>query len=402
MRIALFHNLPAGGAKRHTYEQVRELHRRGHELDEFTQSTADLEFMPFAPYVARTQVYDLPWKSLQRVKISGPGPYIHWWQNFRNLSVLDKQSQRIAAEIDAGGYDLAFIKDCMFIAAPQVLRYLRTPAVFYMHSIPERPSTENSKGSVSIVKKVVSVPAVLHARMIDHQIIRNLRCATRILTNSYFTREIRLLRDGIDSHVVYPGVDVDTFQPSPAVDANYILSVGSLSPLKGHWFVIEALGHIRSDIRPKLVIATPSFDPEQRAHLERYAAQHRVIVEITSVRDSHQMARLYSNALFLAFAPSMERLGLVALEAMACGIPVVGVREGGLRETIQDSITGFLVERDHGRFAATIQRLIEDIGLRQRLGQQARQHIKSFWTWPRAVDDLEAQFATVLGKATDH
>ncbi len=400
MRIALFHNLPAGGAKRHTYEQVRELNLRGHEIDEFTQSTADREFMPFAPFVARTRIYDLHWKSLQPVAIPGLGPYLHWWQNARNLSLLDEQSRRIAGEIDAGGYDLAFVKDCMFVAAPLVLRYLHIPSVFYMHSIPDQPSADN-RSQTSILKKVINWPVTAHAQMIDRRVVRNLRCATRILTNSYFTREIRLLRDGIDSHVVYPGVDIDTFHPHSGADASYVLSAGSLSLAKGHWLVIDALACIRPEIRPKLVIATPSDDMKRQAQLEQYAIQHGVLAEVTSARSSQQMAQLYSNAMFLAFAPSMERLGLVALEAMACGIPVVGVREGGLRETVQEKVTGFLVERDPMQFAAAIQRLIEDAGLRNDLGRQARQTIEGYWTWPRAVDDLEVQFSAVLGHGRD-
>ncbi|MCB0254180.1 MAG: glycosyltransferase family 4 protein [Anaerolineae bacterium] len=401
MRIALFHNLPAGGAKRHTYEQVRELCRRGYQIDEFTQSTADLDFVPFAPYAARTQIYDLPWKRLQPVIIPGIGPYIHWWQNYRNLFVLDRQSQRIAAEINAGGYDLAFVKDCMFVVAPIVLRYLRIPSVFYMHSVPERSNADSSKGHTSFVRKVINWPTGAHARMVDRLVVENLHCATRILTNSYFTREIRLLRDGIDSHVVYPGVDVDTFQLYPDANASYVLSAGSLTPAKGHWLVIEALGRLDPAIRPRLVIATPWVDSERRMQLEQYAMQYGVMLEMTSARDSQQMAQLYSNALFLAFAPTMELLGLVALEAMACGVPVVGVCEGGLRETVQNDVTGFLVERDPVQFAATMQRLIEDASLRQQLGQQARRHIESYWTWPRAVDDLEAQFAAALGQAKD-
>src|SRR4030088_2526341 len=60
MRIALFHNLPSGGAKRHTFEQVRELARRGHQIVEFAPSTADLSFFSLAPHVLEQRVYPCP------------------------------------------------------------------------------------------------------------------------------------------------------------------------------------------------------------------------------------------------------------------------------------------------------------------------------------------------------
>lgn len=399
MRIALFHNLPAGGAMRHTYEQVRELHRRGHEIVEFTQSTANLEFMPFAPYVARTRIYDLPWRPLRRVPIRGVGPYIHWWQNARNLSLLDRQSAQIAADIDAGGFDLAFVKDCRFVTAPMILRHLRVPTVYYMHSVPDRPTAASRPTRGSPLRRIVTWPSGAHARMVDRAVIHNLHGATRILTNSYFTREVRLLRDGIDSRVVYPGVDTDVFRPRSGPNGDYVLSAGSLSPIKGHEFVIEALGRVRPDIRPPLVIAAPSINAAKQTEMEQHAARHSVALKVVSLRDSDEMAQLYAGAVLLAFAPVMEWLGLVALEAMACGIPVVGVREGGLRETVQHGVTGFLVDRDSAEFASAAQRLIEDSALRRQMGQQARRVIEEYWTWPRAVDDLEKQFAAVLDES---
>ncbi len=402
MRIALFHNLPAGGAKRHTYEQVRELARRGHEVDEYTQSTADREFMPFTPFVRHTRVYELPWRYLHPVAIRGIGPYVHLWQNTRNLSALDRQSQRIAAEINAGGYDLAFVKDCMFVVAPMVLRYLRIPSVFYMHSIPKHSRADIGLTHSSLLKKLVGWPTEAHARMVERLVVENLRCATRILTNSHFTQQIALARYVVDSHVVYPGVDAAVFRLQPGARGDYVLSAGSLLPAKGHWFVIEALSCLPPDLRPRLVIATPMADGARQAQLEQHAQQHGVTLEVTSARSSEAMARLYANAMFLAFAPVMEWLGLVALEAQACGIPVVGIREGGLLETVQDGFTGFLVERDPAQFAAAMRRLIEDDGLRQQMGRQARQAIEAYWTWPRAVDDLEAEFAAALGQGKRH
>ena len=81
LRIALFHNLPAGGAKRHTYEQIRILNERGHIIHEYTFSTADVDFQPLSDFVERTKIYPLPWRKLKACAIPGVAPYFHLIQN---------------------------------------------------------------------------------------------------------------------------------------------------------------------------------------------------------------------------------------------------------------------------------------------------------------------------------
>jgi glycosyltransferase involved in cell wall biosynthesis len=110
------------------------------------------------------------------------------------------------------------------------------------------------------------------------------------------------------------------------------------------------------------------------------------------------MVRLYNQAQMFLFTPYKEPLGLVALEAMACGTPVVGIGEGGLRETIIDGVTGILTDRNPEEFAQAVSWMLAHPTDRDRMGQVAVEHIRSQWTWNRAVDHLESIFATVVAK----
>ena len=92
----------------------------------------------------------------------------------------------------------------------------------------------------------------------------------------------------------------------------------------------------------------------------------------------------------------MEPFGLAPLEAMACGLPVVAVKEGGVRETVVDGVTGFLTQRDPEEFAECIRQLLENHNLRRQFGEQAREHVRAFWTWERAAQDLLENFQRVL------
>ena len=133
MRLALFHNLPSGGAKRHTYEQIQRLAKRGHEIVEFVPITADLTYCSLVPHVKQQRVFDFtPVKRMQR-RIPFLTPYVHTVQRIMTLQRMNRLNQVMAKEIDAGSFDLVFVKDCRITMNPYLLRYLNTPTVFQCH-----------------------------------------------------------------------------------------------------------------------------------------------------------------------------------------------------------------------------------------------------------------------------
>ena len=396
LKIALFHNLPSGGAKRHTYEQVRELARRGHQIEEFTFSTANREFMPLSDYAQATHVYPLKWIPLQHIGIPGLGPYVHLLQNLSNLRRLDRVSRQMAADMDVEHFDLVFAKDCMFTLSPQILRYVKTPSVFYAHSLLDGRGDESE--IVPHTNPFTAWPIQRHTQLVCNIDVRNTQCAGLVLTNSQYTKQ-RLKRDrGVDAAVVYPGVDIEVFHPAKKARANYVLSVGTVNEEKGHRLVLEAIGILPLELRPALIVAGNDPESEEAHYLRERASALAVELTVKYVRSSEELAHLYAYAQVLVFAPLYEWLGLVALESMACGTPVVGVNQGGLLETVKDGVTGVLVERTPEALAGALQKLLQDPDHAESMGRAARAYIESYWTWQRAVDDLEAQFAAVLGE----
>ncbi len=87
----------------------------------------------------------------------------------------------------------------------------------------------------------------------------------------------------------------------------------------------------------------------------------------------------------------MEPFGLVALEAMACGTPVVGVREAGIRESVVDGKTGLLVERDVNEIAVAIDYLQQDQDFRSKLSQQAVHYVQAEWSWKATINRYEEE-----------
>ena len=159
-----------------------------------------------------------------------------------------------------------------------------------------------------------------------------------------------------DATVVHPPVDTEFFATpapeGPAGDRDYLLGVGRWIPYKNFDLVIE----IAARAGVPLVVA--GAGPEESA-LRKAAAAHAIAVTFEHRPTRDRLRSLYQGARALLF-PAHEDFGIVPVEAQAAGTPVVGLRRGGLCETVVDGETGFLVDSlDPAAYGPAIGRLDE-------------------------------------------
>jgi glycosyltransferase involved in cell wall biosynthesis len=205
-----------------------------------------------------------------------------------------------------------------------------------------------------------------------------LRAATTGIVYSHAMRQELLDRDGVLPRlVVIPnGVDSTRFRPLPARDddAEIVLFVGRLVAQKGVDVLLRSFAAALVRLpQARLVIAG---DGDQALYLRRLARYLGVMsrVEFTGWQTGEELVRSYGRAAVVAMPSRYEPFGLVALEAMSCGRPVVAVRTGGLPEIIDDGRTGILVPAgDHLRFAQALVRLLADDRARAKAGLAARE-----------------------------
>jgi glycosyltransferase involved in cell wall biosynthesis len=221
------------------------------------------------------------------------------------------------------------------------------------------------------------------------------------LTNSEYSREIYARRYGVPAAVCPYGVDTDTFRPLGLPRENLVLSVGRLVNAKQHHLVIEAIGRLTTGSRPRLVIATPEWkdrlqEPTYHDRLRTSAEALGVSLEIVYNPPQGDLVRLYNRAGAFVFVPRMEPFGLVALEAMACGAPVIGVPEGGVRESIREGTSGLLVPRDAAAIAQKLRYLLTDPEAGRRIGAGAVRYVQEAWSWSRTIDRYEDFVGTLL------
>jgi glycosyltransferase involved in cell wall biosynthesis len=392
LRIALFHNLPSGGGKRTLAEQVKRLSLK-HDIDVFTLSCAEHNFADLRPYVSRHEILEF-----QPLPLFG-SPFGRLNQAIRLIDLirLHRPLQEIVRQIRAGNYDLVFVHPCQSETSSTLLRLLGdVPSAYYCQEplrrlyepAPFRPYENRISWLQSILNKMDPLPRLYHS-VLRRRDRLNTRSANRVLVNSLYMRDLVEDIYEVDPVVSYHAVDTELFQPVAAARRNMVLSVGSLTPLKGFDFIIEAMGRISTAGRPSLVIVSNFQNEPERVFLGDLSRRLGVQLELLNNVSDDCLVQLYSEAKMIVYAPVREPFGLVPLEAMACGRPVVAVREGGVAESIVHEKTGLLVERDPDQFAAAVQRLLENPELAAEFGQNGREHAQTNWTWAVAIANLE-------------
>jgi glycosyltransferase involved in cell wall biosynthesis len=209
------------------------------------------------------------------------------------------------------------------------------------------------------------------------------------------------------TEVIYGGADPRRFAPGHGADRDGVLFVGRLTPHKGVDRLLRALpagvglrvaGSGGHDPRP------PERDYPALLHR---LAQGRDVTFLGPVPDA-ALPELYRRATVLALpsvdrtcygrpVPVSELLGLVALEAMASGTPVVASRLGGLAEVVVDGETGFLVPPgDVEALGDRLARLVSDRRLAARLGTGARDLVTERFTWRACAERCLAAYRTLV------
>jgi N-acetyl-alpha-D-glucosaminyl L-malate synthase BshA len=205
------------------------------------------------------------------------------------------------------------------------------------------------------------------------------------------------LPDAVAIDVVPNFVDVARFTPAaaPAPAVPLLVHVSNFRPLKRVEDVVRVFARARAagPLRLRLV----GDGPAREATLA-LAASLGVAADVEWLGEREDLPALLAGAAAFLLPSASESFGLAALEALACGVPVVASRVGGLPEVVADGEVGFLHDAgDVGAMAASVGRLARDPALRARLGAAARQRAETHFPVEPAVDRYEAIYRRVLG-----
>ncbi|HSB66543.1 MAG TPA: glycosyltransferase, partial [Anaerolineales bacterium] len=224
--------------------------------------------------------------------------------------------------------------------------------------------------------------------------------------------------------IIPPGVDIRRFYPIPSDEAKeyigvppcerMLLFVGRIEPLKGLDVLIEAIRIMQEDDfikRNPFCLAVIGGDPDEGIETPDNLEMSRIksltenaglgdLVTFLGKKSQDSLPYYYSAAEAVVVPSHYESFGMVALEAMACGTPVVASQVGGLAYLVQDGVTGYTVPVDEpAELADRLTTLLEDTQLRDQMGKRAEQ-VAQDYAWEKIATRLMAVYESLVVKST--
>jgi D-inositol-3-phosphate glycosyltransferase len=391
----------SGGMNVYVRELARDLGSRGLEIDVFTRwrEKDDPRVQPLGPNARVVHIQ------------SGP---LGYWPKMEVFEHLDEFTEKLIAEVEAQQRSYDVIHAHYWLSA-KVARTLeerwRVPVVQMFHTL-------------GLVKREVMDEDVDGESDIRIEIERDAvrRSAAIVAASHIELGELRGLyrADPAKVAIIPCGVDPVVFHPVRQADAReklardqcerLILFVGRIEQIKGIDVLLRALALVffrRPELRSEicLLVVGGALDPgddagetEKIVELRRLVHEHRMESNVAFVgsRGQEELALYYAAADVCAVPSLTESFGLVALESMACGTPVVGTRVGGLQTVISDGESGLLVPAgDYQALAEAIVRVLTDARLRMHLAHGARERAEQF-TWQRVGDRMVELYDRVI------
>jgi glycosyltransferase involved in cell wall biosynthesis len=404
MKIAVWHNLPSGGGKRALYYHVRGLVERGHQVSCWCLDTADQSFLPLSEFAPERVVPT----EVRKPRV-GLTSWLAPWHSeaVARLREFDKASRRCAKEIAAGPFDLLFANSSVGYNVPFILRHLRMKKVLYLQEprrflyeaapiLPWVSSAADDLGSSLFHPRTIlaNYPNLQTLQLQAKQEWLNVQACDRVLVNSYFSRESVLRAYGVAARVCYLGVDTNLFRNLNLERESFIVGVGSIDPIKHIDLAISAVA-LLPEPRPPLVWIANSGSQSYRDTITELARSSGVEFRIHTAISDSELVNILNRAALLLCTPRLEPFGFAVLEANACGLPVVAVAEGGLRETVDHGRNGLLVDSEPASIARAVARLLGDPSLARKMGETGVANVTQNWAVEKSVDRLEKNLLEV-------
>ncbi|NBX70691.1 MAG: D-inositol-3-phosphate glycosyltransferase [Actinobacteria bacterium] len=379
----------SGGMNVYIAETAKRIAARGIDVEIFTRATtaADPEVVEFVPGVKVRHIPAGPFEGLSKEELPA------------QLCAVTAGLLRAEAAKDIGFYDLIHSHYWLSGQVGWIAKERwGVPLVHTMHTMARVKNAALAAGDSPepAVREIGEEQVVA----IADYLVANTEQEASELIELYHADPSRV-------RVINPGVDLDVFIPGDktlarkalgiASDSKVLLFVGRIQPLKAPDVLLKAAAELLKrdpDMRKDLVVAIcggPSGSGlDEPDALHRLAAELGIsdVVRFVPPINRQNLVTWFQAADLCAVPSHSESFGLVALEAQACGTPVVATRVGGLTTTVAAGSSGLLVDgHDPADWATAISQVLSDKDLAATLQQGAISHAAKFG-WDRTTDEL--------------
>jgi D-inositol-3-phosphate glycosyltransferase len=398
--LAMLGGKKTGGMNVYVRDLSRELGCRGLQVDVFTRSQDDCQPMVKHDLGFGGRVIHIPAGPEKPIPVSEVGNYLDEFAQ----GVMD-----FAAE-EGRRYDVLHSHYWLsgLVAEQLSQAWGQTPIVHMFHTL------GHMKNRIALDDSERVPPE----RIAGEQ--RVLEIADRIIAATPAEQAQLNWLYGVDLSkvvIIPPGVDLERFHPIPQEEAKEqvgipcgdknILYAGRIEPLKGVDTLLQAMALLKRrypDVMQNTCVAIIGGDPwsdspdGEMARLQELYEQLDIhdIVAFLGAKDQGKLPNYYAAAEMVVMPSHYESFGMVALEAMAMGRPVIVSGVGGLAFLVQDGINGFHVpSRDPEALAERIFDLLVDPNCREEMGRQARREARKY-AWPNVADQIVQVYESLI------
>jgi glycosyltransferase involved in cell wall biosynthesis len=376
MKIALYFNLTPGGADKALSEIVKRL-RKDHQIDLYTYS---------GPKSNKLLINSLKLKrfNYQFKKPSNLLSYLYFiYLKYKRIH------KELAAQINKKDYDLVLLAEDYLTKSPYLLWFLTKPTVYFCQSHYREFYDPQHLFSHSLKLRLINILRY-PLKLADS---KSVNCASMVIANSKYlqTRLTNIYKRKIEK------ITLGVNQPNISSFDNrkdFFLCVGPLTIFKGMAFIIKSIALLPKKYKkPLVIVANDGRDKQYIIKLAKNLNVNLIIKRgVWKGANNKELVKLYREAKLFLYAPYFEPLGLVALEAMSYGLPVVGINQGGVKETVVDNQNGFLCPRNISKFKNTIIKALNAVDLQFR---KKTYFSTKAWSW----DKSSRQMNLLLKKA---
>ena len=411
MKIAVWHNLNSGGGKRALYYHVEGLIKRGHDVTAFCPDTVDQSYLPLSSII-KEETFPLKEK-IEKLRNSLLKRFYSHALILERLNLMLDHCRQCASIINQSDYDVLFANSSSDFYMSHIGRFVSIPKAIYIgepfrplyEAFPEfqwkAPEKEMRRfNSLNKVKNEIRYWKKIYAfGILAREELAAAKSYELILVNSLFSRESIMRAYHLESKVCYLGIDTTKLNSGITKKENYVIGIGSFGHLKGIERVIDSISRIPAEKRPELIWIGNLPSVGYINSLGRMAEELKVKFTPKYNIPDEELILYLKKAAVMIYLPFLEPFGLVPLEANACGTAVVGIAEGGLKETIKDDLNGYTVKDfNPNEIASKIQLFTDDLLFANEIGERARKYVQERWNYETGINNIEAYLASLVGE----
>jgi glycosyltransferase involved in cell wall biosynthesis len=403
MKIAVWHNLNSGGGKRALYNHVKCLLNRGHEIISYCPDTADQGFLPLSDLVEE-KIYPL------KSKLESKSLFKSHDLIFEKNKALLEHCMECAKDINKGGFDVLFANSSALFYMAHIGRFVNIPKLIYLgepyrymyEAMPDflwrAPFRENLTLAQYFYKRAKHLYRMYWYSYLCREELTSAKTYNIIAVNSIFSRENIKRTYNLESSVCYLGIDTNNFLYDPHQNKqNFVVGLGMINAAKGITKAIESISLIDTNVRPPLIwIGNNKKNTDFINTVKKLAINKGVDLTIRTYINDGDLLSLLAEASVMLYTPNLEPFGLAPLEANACGTAVIAIKEGGVKETVQNGINGYLVNDYSTQKIADLIVKFQDIEYAKKMGKQAFDYVAENWTLESATTNIENLLTSLI------